>query len=194
VTRRGLVAFVVLLVCSIPSIARPVGTKEKTQQSSTKALSYATQAMAALTGGNALTDATLTGTATWPLGPETESANATLLASGPNESRMDLTLSSGIRTEIRDAQTGARIGEWVAPDQSSGMFAYHNCVTDAVWFFPALGALAGGSNIIFTYIGQETRNGGSVQHIQSYQPSSTAVGSSGFNPQQLSVMDFFSTR
>ncbi|HEV2395823.1 MAG TPA: hypothetical protein VGS27_02625 [Candidatus Sulfotelmatobacter sp.] len=190
-TRRGLFALVVLLFSSIPSIAQPVKTKKMAKQSSTQALTYAAQAMAALTGGNAITDVTLTGTGAWTLGPETDNGNATFLASGTNESRMDLTLSSGTRTEIRDAQTGTRIGEWIAPNQSSGMFAYHNCVTDAVWFFPALGSLAGGSNIVFTYIGQETRNGQSVQHIQSYQPSSTALGPSGFNPQQLSVMDFY---
>jgi hypothetical protein len=177
-----------LVVAAFPCFA---GTK-RTPTSNSQAASYAAQSIAALTGGNNISDATLTGTVSWTLGPDAENGTATLLALGTAESRMDLALSSGTRTEIRDAQTGTKLGKWIAPSGSSGMFPLHNCQTDAVWFFPALGSLAGGANVVFSYIGQETRNGLPVQHIQAYtnQPSN-ALAPSGFSLQKLSTLDFY---
>jgi hypothetical protein len=104
---------------------------------------------------------------------------------------MDLTLTSGTRTEIRDAQTGIPLGQWFAPNNASGYFASQNCWTDAVWFFPAMGSLAAGPNVVLSYIGQTTWNGESVQHIQSYvyQANSSSVPSP--TPQQLSTIDFY---
>jgi hypothetical protein len=151
-----------------------------------QALAYAAQSFAAMTGGTTVNDVTLTGSVTW-IGSDT--GTATLMALGTGESRMDLALTGGTRTEIRDAQTGPSLGQWIAPDNSSGSFAAQNCWTDAVWFFPALGSLASSPSVVLSYIGQETRNGGTVQHLQSYVyiagqfPSPT--------PQQLSTMDFY---
>jgi hypothetical protein len=155
----------------------------------TNPVTLAAQSIVALTGGNPLTDVTLTGQATWIAGSDTETGTATLLAVGTGESRMDLILSSGTRTEIRDAQTGVRLGEWIAQTGTTGMFARHNCQTDAVWFFPALTSLSGGTNVVFSYVGAVTRNGENVQHIQGtvYQTSSN----SSIPLLQLSVMDFY---
>jgi hypothetical protein len=153
------------------------------------AVAFAAQSMAALTGGTSVTDVTLTGSVTWTAGSDTETGSATLMAVGTGESRMDLALSTGTRTEIRDAQTGTALGEWILPGGTSGRFASYNCQTDAVWFFPALGSLTTGQNVVLSYIGQETHNGASVQHLQSYlyQPlQSVAVGS-----QPTSAMDFY---
>ena len=162
------------------------GAIAKQPASDPQALAYAAQSIAALTGGTVINDVTLTGNVVW-LG--TETGTATLKALGTGESRMDLALSSGTRSEIRDAQTGYPIGEWINPTAASGRLAGQNCQTDAVWFFPALGALAAGSNIVLKYVGQETRNEASVQHIQSYvfQPTPTATNV----PQHLSTMDFY---
>ncbi len=177
-----------LIIASLPSFA---ATKPRAASNS-QALTYAAQAIAALTGGNTINDVTLTGTATWTVGSDTENGTATFLASGSAESRMDLVLSNGTRTEIRDAQTGTALGKWVGPNKSSGMFPFPNCQTDAVWFFPALGSLAAGSNVILSYIGEETRNGEAVQHIQSYVVYQTAtVFGSGPSSQQLSTLDFY---
>jgi hypothetical protein len=101
---------------------------------------------------------------------------------------MDLVLSEGIRTEIRDSQTGIPRGEWKTPENVSGSFASHNCLTDAAWFYPALGSLNGGSNVVISYVGQETRNGLSVQHLRSYRYS---PGQTSTAPQQLSTMNFY---
>jgi hypothetical protein len=151
-----------------------------------QAVSLASQSIAALTAGNAISDVTLTGSVTWSGGAVPETGTATLLASGIGESRMNLAFPAGTWTEIRDASTGVALGEWIAPSGASGLFAFQNCATDAVWFFPALGSLAAGPNVVLSYIGQETRNGGeAVQHIQSY------VYQSNSTVQHWSTMDFY---
>jgi hypothetical protein len=159
-------------------------------QSDPQAVSFASQSIAVLTGGNPIKDVTLTGTVTWSGGATPEMGTATLLASSTSESRMTLGLSNGTRTEIRDASTGVAQGQWIAPNGASGLFAFQNCATDAVWFFPALGSLAAGPGVVLTYIGEETRNGANVQHVQSYiyQPKQPGVNPSS---QQLSTMDFY---
>jgi hypothetical protein len=157
---------------------------QKPPASDPTAVTYAAQAIAALTGGTAVSDITLNGTVMWN-GTGADTGTATLRALGTAESRMDLALTSGIRTEIRDAQTGAPLGEWTNPNTVTGKFASQNCWTDAVWFFPVLGSLAAGPNVVLSYVGQETRNGNTVQHIQSYVYQSVVLP--GPNPQQLST-------
>jgi hypothetical protein len=152
-----------------------------------QAVTYAAQSIAAMTGSTTISDVTLTGTVTWN---GTDTGTATLRALGTGESRMDLALSSGTRTEIRDVQTGAQLGQWIAPNSASGNFASQNCWTDAVWFFSVLGSLAAGPNVVLSYVGQTTWNGESVQHIQSYVYQSNQAGVTP-SPQQLSTMDFY---
>lgn len=175
-----------LVVATLPSFAV---TKETASNS--QALSYAAQSIASLTGGNSINDVTLTGTVTWTAGSDTETGTATLSALGTGESRMDLALSTGTRTDIRDSSTGTPLGKWITQGNASGMFAFHNCQTDAVWFFPALGSLVGGANVVFSYVGLETRNSMNVQHIQSYMYQSISSASSKPSLQTLSTMDFY---
>ncbi len=174
-------AFLILFFSSHSVYALPA--------SSTTAASLAAQSLAALTGGNPLTDVTLTGTVTLTAGSASETGTATLLAVGTGESRMNISLASGARTEIRDAQTGTTLGSWTAPGGSSGMFLFFNCQTDAVWFFPALSSLTAGPNVVLSYIGLETRNSKSVQHIQSYV--SIPASNSALNFQQFSKEDIY---
>lgn len=157
--------------------------------SSPQALSYAARSIAALTGGATISDVTLTGSVSWNGGADTGTAR--LRALGSEESRMDLALSSGTRTEIRDAQNDGHRGRWVSPDNTSGQVALHNCWTDAVWFFPALSSLAARPNVVLAYVGQETRNGASVQHVRSHVDQ--ANWPTGVLPtaKQLSTMDFY---
>jgi hypothetical protein len=120
-----------------------------------------------------------------------DTGTATLMALGTGESRMELGLGSGTRSEIRDAQTGTQLGKWINPDNTSGAYTSHNCWTDAVWFFPALGSLATGPNVVLSYVGQETRNGAAVQHIQSYIYQPNWPSGVTPSPQQLSTVDFY---
>jgi hypothetical protein len=175
-------AFILLLASTASSQNRP--------QSDPQAVSFASQSIAALTGGSTISDVTLTGSVTWSGGAAPETGTAILLASGTGESRMSLTLPSGTRTEIRDASTGVAQGQWTAQSGTSGLFASQNCATDAVWFFPALGSLAAGSNVVLTYVGQETRNGTVVQHIESYIYQAGPPGVTA-SQQRLSTMDYY---
>ncbi len=169
----------------------PLAAGQNQPPSDPQAVAFAAQSIAALTGGTTISDVTLTGNATWN-GGETDSGTATLRALGSSESRIDLALTSATRTEIRDTQTGTPLGQWtISSNNASGHFASQNCWTDPVWFFPALGSLALGPNVVLSYISQETRNGESVQHIQSYAYQANWPSVPGPTPQQLSSMDFY---
>jgi len=75
-------------------------------QSDAQALAFAAQSIAALTGGTTVTDVTLTGNATMTIGSDISSGPATLSAKGRYESRIDLNLDNGQRTEIRNSTNG----------------------------------------------------------------------------------------
>src|SRR5216683_7094811 len=147
--------FTLLLLCGLLALPRFVHALNQ-PASDPQALALAALSVAALTGGTTISDVTLTGSVTWN-GTGSDTGTATLRALGTGESRIDLALTSGTRMEIRDAQTGVPLGHWVAPNNSSGNYTAHNCWTDAVWFFPALGSLAVGPNVVLSYIGQESR-------------------------------------
>jgi hypothetical protein len=179
-----IIAALVIVLSSIFTPSYAATTKQ--HASNSQALLYAAQAIVALTGGTTIGDVTLTGNVTWN---GTDTGTLTLRALGLNESRMDLALSDGTLTEIRDSQTGAPLGQWISQNNSSGYFASQNCWTDSAWFFPVLSSLSVGPTTVLSYIGKETRNGVTVQHIQSYQfISGTFFGPT---PQQLSTIDFF---
>jgi hypothetical protein len=149
-----------------------------------QALQLAAQAIAAMTRGAAVNDVTLSANVTWIAGSDTEAGTGTLTAKGTSESRVDLSLRGGSRTEIRNAASGVPQGVWLGPDGASHASAQHNGWTDASWFFPALTSLAD-SKALLTYVGKETQGGVSVYHLHEYGPSSIAAA------QHLSQMDFW---
>jgi hypothetical protein len=104
-----------------------------------------------------------------------------LYAKGQYESRIDLSLSSGNRSEIRNSSSDTQ-GEWIGSDGTPYSFAVHNCLTDAVWFFPVFSSLAFATDQhqTLSYVGLEALNGASVQHLRSV-----------WSGQQLTTMDFF---
>jgi hypothetical protein len=181
------VVICVALFVALPSFA---STKKQPAVSDPRAVAYAAQSVAAMTGLATIRDVTITGNVTWTFGPDPDAGTGTFRAVGTGESRIDLELSSGTRTEIRDASTGAPLGKWTAP-KASGQFAFHNCLTDAVWFFPALSSLSQGANpnFIFSYVGQEQHNDVSSLHIRVYQR--TPVGLANSPVPKLSGMDFY---
>lgn len=146
-------------------------------QSDPQALTYAAQSIAAMTGGTPIADVTLTGTATRTLGSDVGTGPATFYAKGQYESRVDLNLDSGNRSEIRNSSTAAQ-GQWIGSDGTAHRYSSFNCMTDTAWFFPALSSLAfsNNSNQVLSYAGLETLNGASVQHLVSVwsgDPSTT---------------------
>jgi hypothetical protein len=155
-----------------------------------QALLCAAQSIVAITGGKPILDVTLSGTVAWTVGQESETGTVTLWALGAGASRVDLALSSGNRKEIRDSSTETDRETWRNPTAGTELCSPHNCLTDPVWFFPALGSLSARPNVVLSYGGRETRNGSTVQRIRSYvyTPSSSTLSSA---MRRLGGMDFY---
>jgi len=162
---KRLVLLFCLLVFAI--VANAQQTSAVATQNPT-AISLARNSVAVLSGSVQISDITLTGTATRVAGSDTGSGTVTLKALGTSSSRMDLSLSDGSFSEIRSSPNGPPEGQWLAPTGSYNDMAMHNCFTDAAWFFPALTVLSQTSNpnLSITYVGQQIKNGISVQHLQ----------------------------
>lgn len=179
-----------LLVCSLVVFAfSRFVFAQSPPASDPQALSYASQSIAVLTGGAAISDVTLTGNVIRIAGSETDTGPATLLAKGTSESRIDLQLTGGNRRDILNGSGGFPQGSWIGSDGISNSYAAHNCWTDSSWFFPALSSLAAVSsnpNAVLSYVGQENLNGTAVQHLRSY----LYVADQSFF-QQISTMDFY---
>src|SRR5882757_3232267 len=94
---------VLLLVVSSPAAA---------QSSDPQAVTFAAQSVSALTGGSAIADVTLTGSAARIAGSDQQTGTATLMAKGFAESRLDLALSGGNRSEIRNGNANNNLGNW----------------------------------------------------------------------------------
>lgn len=161
--------------------------------SDASALALASQSIAILTGGNSITDVTLTGNSTTFEGGDSETGPATLYAKGTTESRVDLNLSGGLHSDIRNDTYGNPQGASVFDSGGQQSWPLHNCRINASWFFPALSVLAATSDpaVVLLYVGQELRKGATVQHLQSFRyaadkhPWVTALN------QSLSTMDIY---
>ncbi len=177
---------------------------QQTTTSSPQAVSILQNSLAALTGGQSVTDVTLTGTARRIAGSDDESGSATLKALASGAARADLSLSSGSRSEIENLnvvaglQTGAvsspaPAGSWSGPDGVSHAVAFHNLLNERSWFFPAfaIGRRLANSNYVATYIGHETRNGQPVEHVSVSQTAPFADASGATLVAHLSQVDFF---
>jgi hypothetical protein len=90
--------------------------------------------MAALTGGNAVQDVTLQGTANYTAGSTQSTGPATLEALGHLQSSLMLSLASGQQGEI---QNGAQAA-WIGTNGQQNLEALQNSLYPAAWFFPAL--------------------------------------------------------
>lgn len=133
----------IVSVLSLLLSSLPVLCQGQPPQSDAQAVALATQAIAALTGSTVVGDVTLTGNATWIAGSDVETGPVTLLAKGTGESRVDLTLSGGTRTEIRNDIAGPfPQGAFIDNGGGQQPRAMHNCWTSASWFFPALSLLS----------------------------------------------------
>lgn len=145
-----------------------LGTKQATAQQAPErdpaALALAVQSLHALTGGAALTDASLQGTANVPLGDEQESGSFALEVKGNQESKLVLNLSGGTSQEVRQWQAGV----WVGADGEKDAMAVHNCWTDASVLLPVftLQASLANQQTVALYLGQTTRGGAIVDHVQ----------------------------
>ena len=164
-TLQRLALFSCLLAVAVASSAQQAPTAV-TQDPTAVAL--VAKSLAVLGGGAPISDVTLTGTATRIVGSDAGTGTVTLKALGTSSSQMDLSLSNGMRSEIRTQTNSGPQGVWLAPGGTYNAMAMHNCLTDAAWFFPAFSVLSQLSNpyLSATYLGAETRGEESVQHLR----------------------------
>lgn len=158
-----------------------------------QAVTLANQALSALTGGLAITDATVQGSSNFTAGSDHESGNATLEARTGYQSHTVLALSGGQRTEVRNGSGAPPQAKSSGQDAVWHPTPLHNCWVDPAWFFPALTiqSALNDSQMAFAYIGQDTKLGTAVQHIQIYRlvPGQSALASGLI--QRLSRMDIY---
>jgi len=158
------------LALSLPLAAQTTSSASQAPVSDPQAVALASRAFGLLVGSSALQDITLTGSATRTVGADEESGTVMLRALGNSESRIDLNLSNGQRSEMRTSLNGAPQGVWLGTSGSNNAMAQHNCLTDAAWFFPAFTVLSqlSNPNLIVKYLGEETRGQESVQHLRFF--------------------------
>ena len=178
---------------------------------STAAASLVQQALRTLSGGFPVNDITLTGTARRIDGSEDETGAVTARALATGQSRIDLNLPSGTRSEVRTSgnssnTNSARVapsattlivgrgGAWSGPDGVSHVEADHNLLTDSSWFFPSLmmARIASTNDFALVDAGPETKQGRQVEHlvISRQSPSGTPLILS-MAMQHLSRTDIF---
>ena len=159
-TRSLRFAFLALLV-----LTAQFASAQQSSTSSTQALSLLQKSLAALTGSQSVSDVTLSGTARRIAGSTDETGTVTVKALAAGAARMDLNLSSGLRSEVINI-SGAPAGNWSGPDGVSHAISNHNLFTDPAWF-PAftLSRLLSAQSAVITYVGPETRDGQSVIHV-----------------------------
>lgn len=150
------------------------------------------QALTALSGGRPLTDVTLSGNAERIAGSDDESGTVVIEELTGTGSRIDLTLPSGNRSEIRNVSSAAHVGSWSGPDGVSHALSYHNLLTDPAWF-PGftIAALLSNQNAVIGYVGPETRNGQSVIHVSASQQFPAASGDTTTLMQHLTQTDIY---
>jgi hypothetical protein len=164
-------SFIIPLVICVFSIN---AISQTAPSSDPQALSIAQKSLAALTGGVAVADVSLYGSVTSISGSDNETGTAVMQAKGGSESRIDLTLNGGTRSDVRNVVSGIPGGAWQKSGDAATRYASHNCWTDATWFFPAFSSLSRFSdpNFLFTYIGPETWSDLSTVHLRVQQLSS----------------------
>lgn len=187
--RTYVLAFFSLLL-ALPVFGQQPSTS--TTQSSPQAAMLLHQSLAALTGGQPVTDITLSGTARRIAGSDDESGEATYKAiSGAN--RLDLNLSGGPRTEIANSTADRPVGSWSGPDGLSHPIAFHNLLTEPASLFPAFAIARRLSALgyVVTYVGQETRADQVVQHVAVSTTSPIPDAPDAPTFQHLTQVDFF---
>jgi hypothetical protein len=185
-------SFLAALLLSFPYLQASPQASAPPSSSSTQAAALLAQSAAALTGNLAPSDVTLTGTARRIAGSDDESGTATVKALAGTGVRLDLSLPSGPRSELRNTSNAEPVGSWSGPDGVSHSIALHNLSTDWGWF-PAftLANLNASPNSVLTHVGQETRSGHSVQHLIVQQQFPNLTGSVASLRLHLSQMDIY---
>jgi hypothetical protein len=201
-SRPAAIVFSLWSACSLGAVAQQPSAQ------TIQAGSVLQASLKSLTGGASISDVTISATAHRIVGADDQTGTATLTAMAAGESKLRLSLLSGVFVETRTpvgnppagSPAGAVVpaGGWSGPDGVTHGMVAHNLMTDATWFLPAftINKLAGSTGFVASYIGQETREGQQVLHLsasQQYWPSSGGQALIQVPPliQQMSQMDLY---
>jgi hypothetical protein len=151
------------------------------------------QIASVISGRAPVTDVVLTGSAEWHQGSKHESGSFTIKAKGFDDSRLDMNLSGGLRSELRTRQSNKKIrGVETAPGSTPAPLAIANSWTDAAWFFPTLSSIANPDpSIVVEHVGKETRDGLVVEHIRTHRTGIRGTTGAVALIEKLSTTDFF---
>jgi hypothetical protein len=166
---------------------------QQTTSSNPEAVALLQKSLAILSGGQTISDITLSGTARRIAGSDDETGTATVKALASGAGRVDLSLSSGQRSEVENLVATPPAGSWSGPDGISHAIVFHNLLSEPSWFFPAF-AIArrlSNSNFVVAYVGQETHDGEAVQHIFVSQTAPLPNPPGGASYEHLTQVDFF---
>jgi hypothetical protein len=189
--RLAVPALFVCLLTPLHVFAQATTAVSNTTSASVQALAALQNAYAALNGSATVSDITLTGTAEWIAGSDDETGTVTYKAI-PGANRLDMNLSGGTRTEIRNPGADGPAGAWVGVDGVSHSISYHNLLTDTGWFpLFAIGNINSSASTVLTYVGLETRDGIQVIHLTASQQPPSAAGQSASLLQHLSQVDIY---
>ncbi len=132
------------------------------------------KAWAQLNGPHPIDDVTLTGTARRIAGSDDESGPVVVKALASGASRLELSLPSGQRREVRSTSGDSPKGFWSGHDGVSHEIAFHNLLSEPSWFFPAhaVSHALSASGYVVNYIGHETKDSLAVEHLAFYQKKS----------------------
>lgn len=125
------------------------------------------QSLGALTGTATISDVTLSGSANWTAGSDSESGGVSMKATAIGQGRMDLSLSGGDRSETRDISAFPPTGATLEPSGTWQPIAVHNLYSDPSWFFPAflIRRVLSATNYTISAADAETKNSISVEHL-----------------------------
>jgi hypothetical protein len=162
-------------------------------QSAQSGITWAMQAMQALTGGIQVNSVTESGTVTRTLGSDQQQGSITLQSSGVMTNQITISVNAGNLSETRSWDGRRPSGEWTGFDGQQHPMRQFNCWTDAVWFFPALSLLSdyADPNLVFTDLGQIQYSGGFVEHIQVYRYYSNLPQDLQQLIESLSTVDYY---
>lgn len=138
------------------------------QQASADVLTILRESLSAQTGQVVIQDITLTGNVD-SIADSDQTAPFSFKVTVSGSTRTDISLSSGILTEIRTMGSSGPTGIWFKGDGQQHALAGHNLMTDPAWCSPVLVVehLLSNSAIVISYIGTED----GLEHFRSYQPA-----------------------
>lgn len=171
---RPILLFVAFLLVS------PVLNAQQTSATVSRdpgSVSLLQRSLAAMVGTNTVKDVTLTGSANYIAGSDNETGSTTLKATAVGQGRVDLSLSNGPRSEVRDISASPATGSWSDPDGAWHSMAAHNLYSDPTWFFPPflIGRALSNTGFAISSADAETLNGSEVEHISISQQYAGSV-------------------